>query len=89
MRPYVSPGSPEHRDPDFVVVVPFVYYGCPYCGSERVKTHRTIGRSRWHKCAKCRRSYKSWQVDADQVANFKPPPEAIADLDDPPGGRRG
>lgn len=59
---------------DQVPVVPFVPFRCPRCGRHKPDTYRVEGRIRYHRCQHCRTRYKSLEVPADQVRDFKSEP---------------
>jgi len=63
----------EDDDDDRVPCVPFVPFRCPYCGRHKPRTSDVDGRMRRHRCMHCGRAYRSWELDATAIPDWKPP----------------
>jgi len=64
-------GSTSTEEPAHLPVVAFLPFRCPSCGRHKPFTFNVRGRIRSHQCQSCGTQYRSWEIDAAQVANWK------------------
>lgn len=65
----------EDADDDGTLpIVPFVPFRCPTCGRHKPFTYKVRGRLRYHRCQHCNQKYRSFEVGADSVGDWRPPP---------------
>lgn len=56
---------------DTLPVVAFLPFRCPSCGRHKPFTFNVRGRIRSHQCQSCGTKYRSWEIDAAQVAGWR------------------
>lgn len=62
-------------DPRFPIVVPFMPFDCPRCGSDKPRTHAVrrvdgVPTERQHVCQSCGLRYKSVEVTPEQALRW-------------------
>jgi len=61
----------DSDDDDHQLVVAYLPFRCPSCGRHKPFTFNVRGRIRSHQCQSCGTKYRSWEIDAGQVSNWK------------------
>lgn len=64
----------DAEDGERIACEPFVAFSCQTCGRHKPTTYKVRGRLRYHRFRACGQRYRSFEVGADSVGPWRPPP---------------